>query len=170
MSERRYPFFVYPIDTDTGTEWAVEFYDVPGVIGGGETELEAIEDAFDNLEAHLQFLKEDGEILPVASDFDENYSGKLPFRTSKSTHRRLKMAADREGVSINQYINEAVVEKLTKSEYSTYLSEIISEISIPTKRFFMRNYGGDYSKESHVDSATTVFSASGTRGYTYGAN
>lgn len=130
MDERRYPFFVYPIETDSGQEWTAEFFDVPGVIGGGETEVEAIEDAFYNLNAHLQFLKEDGEALPDVSLLDDNqYSGKMPFRTSKSTHRRMKMAADREGISINQFINEAVMEKLTKSEYSKYMIDVIDELS-----------------------------------------
>lgn len=172
MDERRYPFFVYPIETDMGQEWAVEFFDVPGVIGGGETEAEAIEDAFDNLQAHLQFLADDGEPLPVASNIDEEeYSGKLPFRTSKSTHRRIKMAADREGISVNQFMNEAVMEKLTKSEYSKYMVDVIDELSNVAGRNIINHIAGGFSLENHYESATTMFNYPNMMsGYVYGTN
>lgn len=119
MDERRYPFFAYQFETDTGPEWCVEFIDVSGVVGGGVDLDEAVDEAYDNLKAHLEFLQEDGIELPVPTVLDEQkYSGKMPFRTSKSIHQKLSILAKKEGVSINHYINEAVIEKITRERQS----------------------------------------------------
>ncbi|MBR2812725.1 MAG: hypothetical protein IKD69_15225 [Solobacterium sp.] len=68
------------------------------------TEAEAVEDASDNLKAHLEFLPEDGESLPTISTFDEGYCCEQPFLTNKSMHRRIRTTAERKA------INEAVIE------------------------------------------------------------
>ena len=109
-----YPFVAHAYETSDGREWYVEFLDVPGVVGGGKTQVDAVNDAFDNLQAHLEFLEEDGLELPTPSSFpDDTYSGKFALRLSKSMHKRIAMNAKLEGVSINTYINEAIIEKVS---------------------------------------------------------
>ena len=112
-----YSFIAHTYETDEGKEWYVEFPDIPGVVGGGKPQIEAVEDAFDNLEAHLSFLEEDGVDIPVPSFYpDDSYSGKFALRMSKSLHKRVAINANLEGVSINAYLNEAIAEKVAGDE------------------------------------------------------
>ena len=118
MNERlEYPFIARTFQTNEGKEWYVEFPDVSGVVGGGKTQVDAVNDAFDNLRAHLTFLEEDGEALPIPSSFpDDSFSGKFALRMSKSLHKRVALNAKMEGISINSYLNEAIAEKVATDE------------------------------------------------------
>lgn len=114
-----YPIVLHAIQTDTGVEWCAEYPDVPGVVGGGTTPEEAVYDAQDNLKAHLSFLEEDGITAPKATSFEEDdYSGKISFRTSKTLHKRIAIISKREKISINQFLNEAVCEKVAYYDQS----------------------------------------------------
>lgn len=46
---------VYPAETMNGMQWNVEFPDIKGVGGAGNTPEEAIKDARENLEVHCRF-------------------------------------------------------------------------------------------------------------------
>lgn len=105
-----YRMVTYQIETDFGKQWVAEFPTLSGVLGTSSDLMSAISDLWNNAEAHLESLKQLG--LPVP-DSDQpvkpdDYSGKILYRTSKSTHRSLSERAQREGVSVNSLINEAV--------------------------------------------------------------
>lgn len=47
--------------------------------------------------------------LPENEDtFTEEYSGKILLRTSKEMHQRLVQAAEKQGVSLNSFVNQAI--------------------------------------------------------------
>ncbi len=99
-----YPFSVRPLVEDEGRGWLVEFSDLNGCIGTGDTVEEAIKDAMEAKEAYIGALFANGEEVPEPSSIDQ-YNGKFALRMPKSVHRWVDLAAKKEGISTNQYIN-----------------------------------------------------------------
>lgn len=99
-SSLEYPVTVYP-DADSG--YAAEIKDLPGCLTQGETLEETMTNINEARELWLETVYENNDKIPLPST-DDNYSGKLLLRMPKSLHRRLAEAADKEGVSLNQYI------------------------------------------------------------------
>lgn len=95
-----YPVTVYP-DADGG--YVAEIKDLPGCLTQGETLEETMANINEARELWLETVYENGDKIPLPST-DDNYSGKLLLRMPKTLHRRLAEAADKEGVSLNQYI------------------------------------------------------------------
>ncbi len=63
--------------------------------------LEDIEKAFhESVDDYLDFCVERGE------QPDKSYSGKLLFRTDAQTHRQIAIAAESQGISINQWLED----------------------------------------------------------------
>ena len=123
----QYPVAVYQIETEKGYEWIAEFPDVKGCVGGGDTPEEAVCEAYENLEIHLEFLREEGLPIPKASN-NYNKSGKISLRVSKSLHESLSKCAKEEGISNNQFIVEAIAEKVGKEKAITSLQNAITRI------------------------------------------
>ena len=109
-----YPFIAYQIETEDGLLWCVEYPDVQGVIGGGKTKAIAIKDAEVNLKAYLDYLKKHKKPIPYKTSYKQNYSGRVTLRISKELHKTLNEYATFSGISLNSYINEALVEKVQK--------------------------------------------------------
>ena len=126
-----YPYVAYTLDTDDGKQWCVEFIDIPGVVGGGKIPDEAVREAFDNLRIHLDFLKENGYIIPEPSELGDSYSGRFALSISKSMHRRIALLARQEGISINAYLNEAIAEKVSRDECLKCVKSEIQEMMTP---------------------------------------
>lgn len=97
-------------DEESGTYTAV-ILEFPGCIAQGDTPQDAydhLEDAAKEwIEAALA-LKQD---IPSPSQ-SLSYGGKYPLRLPKSLHRQLALIAEREGVSLNQFIVYALAEKV----------------------------------------------------------
>ena len=99
-----YPFSVRPLVEDEGSGWLVEFSDLSGCIGTGDTIEQAIEDAKEAKEAYIEALLANGEKISEPSSVDK-YNGKFALRMPKSIHRWVDLTAKKEGISTNQYIN-----------------------------------------------------------------
>lgn len=95
----QYPFNVIP-DPDGG--YVVVFPDLPGCLTQVETVDEIPAMAEEARRLWLETAHEDGHDIPLPS-YPEEYSGKFVLRLPKSLHRSLAEAAEREGVSLNQY-------------------------------------------------------------------
>ncbi len=96
----QYPVILYP-DPEGG--YVAQIKDLPGCLTQGETLDEAIANINEARELWIETAYEAGDEIPLPSS-DDTYSGKLLLRMPKSLHRRLAEAADRENVSLNQYI------------------------------------------------------------------
>ncbi len=70
----------------------------------GDTPEEAVEMIQDAMRGWLEISLEEGHIIPEPRP-EESYSGKFVVRVPRSLHRRLVEEAERESVSLNQYIN-----------------------------------------------------------------
>lgn len=94
-----YPFHVLA-DPDGG--YVISFPDLPGCM----TQVERLADVGPMAEeARTLWLEteyEQGHDIPLPSH-PEQYSGKFNLRLPRSLHRSLAEAAEREGVSLNQY-------------------------------------------------------------------
>jgi antitoxin HicB len=91
--------------------WVVRVKELPGCVSQGETPEEAIEMIQDAMQGWLEVSLEMGDAIPEPRP-EEDYSGKFVVRVPKSLHRQLVDAANREGVSLNQYINVALALKV----------------------------------------------------------
>lgn len=96
----KYPVTIIP---DESGGFVAEIVDLPGCFTQGET----LEEVFKNMEEArrlwLEVAYEDGLDIPLPPDTD-SYSGKFNVRVTKTLHRKLGEAADREGVSLNHLI------------------------------------------------------------------
>lgn len=131
MKERlNYRFKAYQIKCEDDTYgWVVRFADVPEVVGGGDTVEEAYNEAMSNLEYYFETLKEEGKEIPAPTqDPEENdYSGKLVLRLSKSNHKKLAELSEQENISINALLNEIINEGITKRISAKALKELIAD-------------------------------------------
>ena len=79
-----------------------------GILAHGETHEDAIHAIKEATSIHLQMLIEDGEEIPEAFSV-RDFSGKLNLRMTPEKHKRIAIKAKRQGVSINQYINNLLI-------------------------------------------------------------
>jgi antitoxin HicB len=97
-------------DEESGTYTAI-ISEFPGCIAQGDTPQEAydhLEDAAkDWIEAALDLKQE----IPSPSQ-SLSFGGKILVRLPKSLHRQLALIAEREGVSLNQFIVSSLSEKV----------------------------------------------------------
>lgn len=149
----KYEIRVIPkTDADGDLYWTAFFPDVEGCVGGGETAEEAIKEAQENLEIFLQYLIDNEEDIP--SEYEEpKYSGKLPFRTTKSNHRKLAELAEKEDISINAILNSAVDQYLGMKQYDYGLDDKITRL----QELAERNYRMQVYSTSILDSSKEIW-------------
>ena len=92
---------------DPDHKWFVRVKELPGCMSQGEDPNDAIEMIQDAMRAWIDISIEDGDAIPEPAP-DEDYSGKFVVRLPRSLHRQLVETAEREGVSLNQFVNVAL--------------------------------------------------------------
>lgn len=102
---KKYMAMDYPINLVADEEggYVVIYPDLPGCITQVETLEEVPAMAREVFELWVESELEVGHNIPPPS-YPEEYSGKFNLRLPKSLHRRLAESAEREGVSLNQYV------------------------------------------------------------------
>ena len=95
----------YPVTLEAAPEggYFVQIEDLPGCYSQGETVEEALEMIEESRHLWLESAYEDGLDIPLPKAL-EQYSGKFFIRAPKSLHRKLDQLAEREGVSLNQFL------------------------------------------------------------------
>lgn len=101
----KYPFNILWSEEDA--EYMATCPSFPGLSAFGETEEEALHEAKVALQLFIESYKERGIPLPNPPR-NQTYSGQLRLRLSKSLHERAARMASKDGVSLNQYINNAL--------------------------------------------------------------
>ena len=97
------PYTIEIIQEDAET-WFARVKELPGCMTEGDSAQEAAEMILDAKKAWIEVALEDGQPIPEPRPV-EDYSGKFVVRVSKSLHRDLTQEAERQGVSLNQFIN-----------------------------------------------------------------
>ncbi len=94
-----------PLSKEDGGGWFAEVPELDGCISDGETPEEALVNVQDAIECWLDAARESGTPIPTPALHEEpGYSGKFTLRVPRTLHRLLVRRAEREGVSLNQYI------------------------------------------------------------------
>jgi predicted RNase H-like HicB family nuclease len=116
----RYPKHVFWSDEDEG--FIAIAPDLPGSSAFGETEAEALAELDQAIDAWIEAARAAGNAIPTPSRpaSPDLPSGKVLVRMPKGLHQRAALCAEREDVSLNQFIvaclAEAVGERSRASE------------------------------------------------------
>lgn len=124
----RYPFSVSFTKEGLDSYWVAKSACLKGCIGVGDTTEAAIAELEENETAWLETAAKVGlEIPEVPVEEESTYSGKLSLRISKSVHERAALEAKKEGISLNQFINDAIVSYTSQAQASMYISNKVTE-------------------------------------------
>jgi antitoxin HicB len=100
----KYPFKIETLSEEDGGGYAITYPDLLGCISDGEAIDEAIVNGEDARRAWIEVAYEKGMEIPEPNSQDNKFSGRITLRTPRSLHRELVSHAEKEGVSLNQYI------------------------------------------------------------------
>jgi predicted HicB family RNase H-like nuclease len=79
-----------------------------------DTQAEAYEELVDAIQTAQALFEEQGREFPQVEPSEETFSGRVTLRMSRSLHRCVHERAERDGVSLNQWIVEAVASRTDK--------------------------------------------------------
>lgn len=147
-----YRFEVYTEYSGFGDKvYVAKYYDFDSVIGVGDTIEEAIKEAEENLEVYLEYCSENQVAIPSPSIHEDvDYSGKVTLRMSKTLHKLVCERAEKEGVSINMFLNEAVNAYVTRMNIcDEVISKTIDKIAATAEQEISRAYDYATSKDQY---------------------
>lgn len=104
----RLPYMRSVIPQDDGSFHA-EIVELPGCIAIGETPAEAYRRLEEVAESWLEAAISAGQAIPEAME-QSDFSGKTMVRMPRSLHRKVALVAQRESVSLNQFIVSCIAE------------------------------------------------------------
>lgn len=124
----KYPFNVYFTEVDGHKFWIAECKALRGCVGQGETADEAVKELELNEKAWLETAAEVGIPIPdIPIEAIPDYSGKFTVRVSPYVHRCAAENAKKSGISLNQYVNDAIVSYNSVQSTTNYVIEGIKE-------------------------------------------
>lgn len=93
-------------DDESRTGWVAEVEELPGCISQGDTPEEAVASVLDAMAGWISVMLEDGK--PIPEPRDPSFSGRVLLRMPVTLHAELARGAEREGVSLNTYMTNAL--------------------------------------------------------------
>lgn len=106
----KYPYTVYQAVVEGHTFWVAKCPLLKGCVGQGETIEEALEELEVNEAEWIATAEECGIEIPIIPVVQESMpSGKFTVRVSPSVHQFAVECAHEQGISLNQYVNDAIV-------------------------------------------------------------
>jgi antitoxin HicB len=101
----------YPIEIlEDDDAYVASVPDLPGCVAYGDTMQEAVASLASVKKMWFEGRLEAGLAVPEPSELDE-YSGKFVLRITRGLHKSLQREAQRQGVSLNQYIGQILAER-----------------------------------------------------------
>lgn len=125
--------------------FGAEILEFPGCFAVGDTGSEALQNLENVAESWILGVLAKKERIPEPLQEKEAFSGKLVLRLPRSLHKKATFAAEREGVSLNQFISGCVAEAVGLSagrahEYQQAIQKvaapqdaIMNKVSYPTQ-------------------------------------
>jgi len=124
----KYAFNVYKTKVEEHEFWAAESRELAGCVGQGDTMEEALEELCINEEEWIATAKEVGIPIPEPSvETVPSYSGKFLVRVAPAVHKAASERAKKEGISLNQYVNDAIVYANASLESNDHIRESVNE-------------------------------------------
>lgn len=115
-------------DAETGT-YTAKIAEFPGCVAQGDTP----EEAYRNLEAAAESWIEEvlgmGQRVPEPATGNQ-YSGRVALRLPKSLHRNAAQLAEREGISLNQFLVSTIAERVGSGNLYERLTEKLAQRSV----------------------------------------
>jgi predicted RNase H-like HicB family nuclease len=105
---------------DEDNSYFAEIIEFPGCFATGETAIEALGNVESVAIDWINTALEQGQDIPDPMDANE-YSGKLVLRMTKGLHKRSALWAEREGVSLNQFITTCLAEAVGERSRSSHV-------------------------------------------------
>jgi antitoxin HicB len=90
-------------DEDGNSGWVAAVEELPGCFSQGVTPNDAVDRVFDAMQGWISVALEDGREIPEPRA-EPSHSGKFVVRMPVSLHALLAEEANREGVSLNQFV------------------------------------------------------------------
>ena len=119
---------------DPEQAWFVRVKELPGCMSQGDDPNDAIEMIKDAMRGWIDISLQDGDPIPEPAP-DEDYSGKFVVRLPRSLHRQLAETAEREGVSLNQFINVALAQSVGHASALAYpIAKQTSHFAVKEKK------------------------------------
>lgn len=95
--------YSFDVVADPDGGYVILFPDLPGCM----TQVDSVDEipamANEIRELWIESAYEEGKEIPLPS-YPEEYSGKFNLRLPRSLHRQLAESAERDGISLNQYV------------------------------------------------------------------
>lgn len=120
MNAHDYNISTRRVTVDDQTLFEARIQEFPDVIEFAETPAEAYELAIDTIETLAEIHAEHGNKLPEAKVPIDDYSGRVTLRLPKDLHRSLAIEAERQDISLNQYLVSALAYHCGNGFASTY--------------------------------------------------
>lgn len=111
IDARKYSISVQFIEDDGESLYCATVKELPDVNVFEETALDAYNSTLDVIRDLQKLFASKGKAFPTPTAREE-YSGRSTVRMSKSLHARVAEAAERDNISLNQWIVEAIAWRL----------------------------------------------------------
>jgi antitoxin HicB len=137
---------------ETDGTYRAEILEFPGCIATGDTPAEALEALEDVGTSWLEGVIENGQPVPAPVEESE-FSGRLVLRMPKSLHKKAARMAERDNVSLNQFIVIGLAQYLggrsaqTASNQITFNTAISQVTNAWGNQFFLT--GASSAAENH---------------------
>lgn len=157
--KRPYTRMIIP-DEQSGT-FTAKIAEFPGCIAQGDSAQEAYVNLEEAARAWIEAALDLGQEIP-SPGIDHEYSGKFALRLPKGLHRQAALAAEREGISLNQFIIYAVSEKMGASNLYDVLAQRLMERIEIQQTFLVTSFNTtflkseDYFIDVQASTASTV--------------
>jgi predicted RNase H-like HicB family nuclease len=113
--------YAIEITPDEGS-YFIKIKELAGCMSVGDNVTDALEMIEDAKRAWLTAALEDGIDIPLPESMhNDRYSGKFALRLPKSLHRQLAESAEKDGVSLNQYMVNLLAERNSMAEVKRLL-------------------------------------------------
>lgn len=114
--------------------WVARVVELSGCITQGDSFEELGEMIEDAMRGWIGVALEEGMPIPGPAP-DEDYSGKFVVRLPRSLHRQLVETAEREGVSLNQFVNVALARAVERTSPSvSYPVKVEQPLAVAEKK------------------------------------
>ena len=137
-----------------------EFEDLPGCITEGETLEEVYRKIEEARRAWIEVADEDGMQIPLPRT-EREYSGKFVVRVPKHLHRRLAEQAEREGVSLNQYVETilssgAAIDDSRVKKLIDNLEQTLNRYMTIRSSYYVLNYAPEWTEFEAEEELGTI--------------
>jgi predicted RNase H-like HicB family nuclease len=115
------PYSRVLIPNDDGT-FSAEILEFPGCFAEGDTPDEAFNNLEEAAKSWIEASLEQGLEIPEPA-MNQGYGGKIALRLPRSLHRQAARMAEKDNVSLNQFLVTAIAARLGAEDFYTKLAE-----------------------------------------------